>query len=102
MRDALREAVLAVGGGLGSVIFHNDKAWSADTFSGTRHTLRIEFDGPEEVEGGEKLVDELASHEFSIPGQLVADAGVEHVEHRMLGNPRMVVTASLLLMEVGR
>lgn len=99
MRDALREAVLAIGGRLGSVVFHHEKAWSSATFSGVRHTLRIEFDGPAAVECGERLVDALAEHEFNIPGQLVADAGVEHVEHRLKGHPRMVVTASLLLME---
>lgn len=99
MSKALRDTVLAIGGGLGRVIFHHEKAWASITFAGVRHTLRLEFDGPAEVECGEKLVDELAGHEFLIPGQLVADAGVEHVEHRMLVNPRMLVTASLLLME---
>lgn len=99
MREQLRGAVLSVGGRFGTVVFHHEKPWSSDTFSGVRHTLRIEFDGPAEVECGEKLIEDLPEYEFSIPGQLVADAGVEHVEHRLKGNPRMVVTASLLLLE---
>ncbi len=99
MSKALREAVLAIGGGQGNVVFHHEKAWASITFAGVRHTLRIEFDGPAEVRCGERLIDELAGYEFLIPGQLVADAGVEHVEHRLKGNPRMVVTASLLLMD---
>lgn len=99
MRDQLREAVLSVGGRFGTVVFHHEKAWSSTIFSGARHTLRIEYNGPAEVECGEKLIEDLPEHDFSIPGQLVADAGVEHVEHRLKGNPRMVVTATLLLLE---
>jgi hypothetical protein len=42
----------------------------------------------------------LPEHEFAIPGQLVADAAVVEVDHR-LTPPRMIVTCELLLLEEG-
>lgn len=99
VNDKLRDQVLAIGDGQGSVVFHHEKAWRSITFSGTRHTLRLAFEGPEQIRTGEAIVEKLAEHEFSIPGQLVADASVVHVEHRMIGVPRMLVTAELLLLE---
>lgn len=99
VNDALREQVLAIGGGQGQVLFHHERAWASITFSGARHTLRLAFDGPAEVAAGERIVEELAEHEFSISGQLVADASVVHVEHRLQGVPRLVLTAELLLLE---
>jgi len=41
----------------------------------------------------------LPDHEFSIPGQLVADATVSEVTSSTLPYPRMVVTCALLLLE---
>ena len=45
------------------------------------------------------LVAELPDHEFAIAGQLVADAGVSEVEHRMVPDPRLLVRCELLLLE---
>ena len=42
----------------------------------------------------------LPEHEFALPGQLVADAAVTAVDHR-LEPPRMQVSCELLLLEEG-
>ncbi|MBA4164603.1 MAG: hypothetical protein C0510_08235 [Erythrobacter sp.] len=83
----------------GQVLSHEEKAWASITFAGTRHELTLNFDGPEAVMAGERFIAALPDHEFTIPGQLVADALVNSVSHTMLPVPRLAVTATLLLLE---
>ena len=97
--DRLREALLTLSEHHGQVIDHREKAWASITFAGTRHTVSLLFTGEEAAEAGERFVATLPDHEFDIPGQLVADAGVSACEHRLLRSPRLAVTCELLLLE---
>ncbi|RDC59565.1 hypothetical protein HME9302_00755 [Alteripontixanthobacter maritimus] len=97
--DRLRAALLALSSGHGEVQHHNTRGWSSITFSGTRHTIRMAFDGAEAVAAGEHLVAELSEHEFTIPGQLVADAEITGVENTLLPEPRMLVECEILMLE---
>lgn len=97
--DRLREALLALSDHHAQVIEHREKAWASITFAGTRHTVSLLFAGADAVEAGEQLVATLPDHEFDIPGQLVADAGVSECEQRLLPSPRLAVTCELLLLE---
>ncbi|GMN12699.1 hypothetical protein [Altererythrobacter sp. MTPC7] len=99
LSDRLRDAVLALADGHGSVKRHTEKAWASITFAGTRHELLLVFEGVEAVEAGETLVADLPTHEFAIPRQLVADAVVTAVDHTLLPAPRMEVACELLLLE---
>ena len=95
----LHRAVLALANGLGTLVSHAEQPWASITFTGSRHRMRIVFDGVEAVEAGEKLVAELPDHEFALVGQLVADATVTGVEHVMLPKPRLTVACEILLLE---
>lgn len=97
----LREQLLALAGGHAAIAGHEEKAWASVTFAGTRHRLRLVFEGAEAVEAGECFIAFLPEHEFTIPGQLVADAAVTEVNHRLSPAPRLAVTAELLLLEEG-
>lgn len=97
--DRLRQALLVLAEHQGQVITHTEKAWASITFAGTRHSLSLLFAGDEAVEAGERFVAVLPDHEFAIPGQLVADAGIVEVEHRLSPTPRMAVQCDLLLLE---
>lgn len=97
--DRVRTALMQLTGGSGTVLAHEEKAWASITFSGTRHEVVLEFCGPEAVVGGEELIERLPYHEFTIPGQLVADATVTAVDHRFGAMERLQVTAVLLLLE---
>jgi hypothetical protein len=99
MADRLREAVLALSDGQGSVLAHVEQPWASITFAGSRHRLRIAYAGPAGVEAGEMLIAELPEHEFALPGQLVADATVTGAEHTMLPEPQLVVECEILLLE---
>ena len=98
-KDRLRAALLAICGGMGTVLGHEERAWASITFAGTRHELVLRFEGLEQVEAGELLIAQLPEHDFRIPGQLVADAIVTKVEHRFGPSETLTVTAALLLLE---
>ena len=95
----LERALIALAGGEGRVLDHRERGWASITFAGTRHTVQLAFETPEAIAGGEVLIAELPDHEFAIPGQLVADAGVVEVEHRLTPEPWLIVRCELLLLE---
>ena len=97
--DRVRSALLALSEHRCQVVTHTEKAWASITFAGARHSLSLIFAGAEAVEAGERFIANLPEHEFAIPGQLVADAGIVEVEHRLAPSPRLVVQCELLLLE---
>jgi hypothetical protein len=97
--ERVREAVSELHGHRGQLLSHEERPWASITFSGTRHELVLRFEGIEEVEAGERLIERLAEHEFAIPDQLVADATVTRVEHHFGTVETLTVTAVLLLLE---
>lgn len=96
--ERLRNKLIEMAGGHGEVVHHSEKAWASITFSGSRHSVRMVFDGADAVEAAETLIARLPDHEFSIAGQLVADANVTSVEHTLIPAPRMLVECELLLL----
>ena len=101
LADRVRSALSGITGGHGTVLEHSEKAWASITFAGTRHEVVLEFCGPDAVAAGEELIERLPDHEFTLPGQLVADATVTKVDHRFGAMERLEVTAVLLLLEEG-
>jgi hypothetical protein len=98
--DRLREALLDLARGEATILAHGEKSWASVTFAGARHRLELLFDGAGAVEAGELFIALLPEHEFDILGQLVADAAVTEVDHR-LAPPQMTVRCELLLLEEG-
>lgn len=99
LADRLREALSALAQDHAQFAAHNEVAWASATFAGTRHRITLAFEGGGAIEAGERLIALLPEHEFAIPGQLVADAAVVEVDHRLAPEPRLAVTAELLLLE---
>ncbi|MGN3973550.1 hypothetical protein [Tsuneonella sp. SYSU-LHT278] len=94
----LREALCALAGGQATVVRQTERPWASITFEGARHGFELTFDGIEAVGAGERFVEALPDHEFAIPGQLVAEAAIVAVDHRLLPGPRMTVSCELLLL----
>jgi len=97
--DRLRETLLGLAGGKARIASHHETAWASITFAGTRHRLELLFEGAEAVAAGEAFIEALPEHEFAIPRQLVADAGVSEVDHRLGPVPRLAVAVELLLLD---
>lgn len=99
LADRVRRAVLALAGGQGEVLSHEELAWASITFTGTRHEMVIRFEGTDAVEAGEGLIEQLPEYEFAIAGQLVAEAAVIATDHRFGVGETLTVTAVLLILE---
>lgn len=99
--ERLRDALLALGEFRCQLLSHRETAWASITFAGSRHSFTLLFAGVEAVNAGERLLATLPDHEFTIPGHLVADANITEADHRLVPNPRLVVTCELLLLEDG-
>ena len=97
----LRDALMALAQGHATVLSHSEKSWASITFAGTRHRLELEFAGEAAVAAGEMFIVFVPEHEFMLPGQLVADAAVTAVDHRLAPEPRMTVSVELLLLDEG-
>ncbi len=97
-REKLAAALLELAQQQGHIATHAETSWASITFAGTRHRVEIVFDGADAIGAGEGFIAGLPDHEFSIPGQLVADAAVTEVEHA-LDPPRLAVKCEILLLE---
>lgn len=95
----LLSALLELAGGKAELLQHAERAWASATFSGTRHTVLLVFDGPEAVAAGEDFIAALPEHEFALPRQLVADAAVIAADHALLPRPRLEVEVQVLLLD---
>lgn len=96
---ALLAALFDLAQGQAELLRHSERNWASATFAGTRHTVTLAFTGTPAIAAGEGLIEALPDHEFTIPGQLVADAAVISVEQTALPQPRMVLELELLLLE---
>ena len=99
-RNRLRDALLDLADHQATILSHDEKSWASVTFAGARHRVELAFEGAEAVAAGELFIAFLPEHEFALPGQLVADAAVTAVDHR-LEPPRLVVSCELLLLDEG-
>lgn len=95
----LLAALATLGGEPEALEWHNARSWGSITFAGERHRLCYLFTGTA-VARGEQLVADLPTHEFDLPGVLVADAAIVEVYHN--ANPAWLrVVVELLVLEEG-
>jgi len=98
-QSPLLTALLDLAQGKAVLIRHSERSWASATFAGTRHSVRLAFRGTDAVAAGEDLIALLPEHEFTIPGQIVADAAVVAVDHQLLPGPSITLTLELLLLQ---
>ena len=95
----LQEALHVLAQGHARIDTHSMTAWASATFSGARHRLDCVFSGAPAMPAGEAFIDALPDHEFAVPGQIVIEALVVAVDHRLVPDPVLTVTVELLLVE---
>ncbi len=97
----LLKALMDLCEGQAQLLSHAERPWASVTFAGTRHTVTLRFDGAEAVGEAEQFITNLPEHEFTLPGQLVADAAIVAVDQQCLPQPQITVQAELLLLDEG-
>jgi hypothetical protein len=95
----LLDSLIALSGGHAQLIRHAERPWASATFSGTRHTVALSFDGNDAMSAAEQFIVDLPDHEFTVPGQLVADAAVIEARLDMLPGPHFEIEVELLLLD---
>ena len=95
----LLRAVLDLAGDQAELVRHIERDWASATFSGTRHSVTLSFNGAEAVAAGEDFIAALPEYAFDIPRWLVADATISSVDDNQLPERELVVEAELLLLE---
>ncbi|WAT18735.1 hypothetical protein OZN62_03960 [Aurantiacibacter sp. MUD11] len=97
-RELLADALLTLAERKGRITRHEEKSWASITFAGTRHRVELLFEGEDATDAGECFIAFLPEHEFTIRGQLVADAAVVEVDSRV-EPPQLRVSCEVLLLE---
>lgn len=97
--ERLVAAVTKLAGERAEVVSHKETPWASVTFTGSRHSVVLRFDGWEACDDGENFVADLPDHEFTLPRVLVADATVVRNEQALLPEPAMEVEVELLLLD---
>ena len=95
----LLSALMELAGRKAELVRHAERSWASATFSGTRHEVVLSFAGAATIAAGEQFIADLPEHEFTISGSIVADAVVTATDHLALPEPKLQVTAELLLLE---
>lgn len=75
----LRALIARTGIDRDRILLSNYKSvdWQSLTFTGERHEIELRIPGPEAAVIASCLTDGLADAEFSVPGQIVADIGLQ-------------------------
>lgn len=97
----LLHALLPLARGKAELVAHEERPWASATFNGSRHTVTLYFAGAEALVAGEDFIVVLPDHEFTLPGQLVADAAVTQVDYVHVPETALCVTVEILLLEDG-
>ncbi len=97
--ERLLRAVTALAGTHAELMSHTESPWASVTFSGTRHTILLRYEGWEACDEAEALIAALPEHEFEIPKTLVADATAARLDQVLLPEPMMTVELLLLLLD---
>ena len=63
-----------------ALLFHKELPWASATFTGTRHTIALEFRGVEAIGYAEDFISHFPVHEFSLPGKICADWAIVQVD----------------------
>lgn len=95
----LLSALLDLAGGHGELLRHSERPWASVMFLGTRHNVGLSFTGSLALAAGERFLEALPEHEFTLPRVLVAHAAVTSAVHEMLPEPKLTLEVELLLLE---
>lgn len=95
----LLQAVMRLAGPDAELVSHAERPWASVTFSGSRHTITLSFNGISGIIAANALIEALPEHEFTIARQLVADAAITEVVHDLLPSERITVEAELLMLD---
>ncbi len=95
----LAQALFDCAGPLARLVRHGETQWSSATFSGSRHTFVLRFDGNDAVHAAEALTIAIGDDAIAVQGALIAEITVTRFHHTVLPHPSAEVEVSALLLD---
>jgi hypothetical protein len=95
----LAQALFDCAGPLARLVRHGETQWASATFTGSRHTFVLRFQGAEAVEAAEHLTAMIGDDEITIQGALIAEITVTRFTQTLLPQPEAEIEISALLLD---
>ncbi|KUR76162.1 hypothetical protein [Novosphingobium sp. Fuku2-ISO-50] len=95
----LAQALFDLAGPLARLVRHGETQWSSATFTGSRHTFVLRFQGAEAVDHAEALTLAISDDEVTVLGALIAEITVTRFSQTLLPEPEAEIEISALLLD---
>jgi hypothetical protein len=95
----LAQALFDRAGPLARLVRHGETQWASATFTGSRHTFVLRFQGAEAVAAAEVLTVAISDADIAIQGALIAEITVTAFRQTLLPHPEAEIEVSALLLD---
>lgn len=95
----LAQALFDQAGPLARLVRHGETQWSSATFTGSRHTFVLRFQGAQALADAEALTIAIADDAVTIRGALIAELTVTAFNQTLLPEPEAEIEVSALLLD---
>jgi hypothetical protein len=95
----LAQALFDLAGPLARLARHGETQWSSATFTGSRHTFVLRFQGAAAVADAEALTIAISDDEVAIMGALIAELTVTRFTQTLLPEPEAEIEIAALLLD---
>lgn len=95
----LAQALFDRAGPLARLVRHGETQWASATFTGSRHTFVLRFQGAEAVAAAEALTMAISDADIEIQGALIAEITVTAFRQTLLPHPEAEIEVSALLLD---
>jgi hypothetical protein len=95
----LAQALFDLAGPLARLVRHGETQWASATFTGSRHTFVLRFQGVAAVADAEALTIAISDDEVAIMGALIAELTVSRFTQTLLPEPEAEIEIAALLLD---
>ncbi len=81
------------------LVRHGETQWASATFTGSRHTFVLRFQGSEAIAAAEHLVAAISDADIEIQRALIAEITVNRFSQTLLPHPEAEIEVSALLLD---
>jgi len=95
----LAQALFDRAGPLARLVRHGETQWASATFTGSRHTFVLRFQGAEAIAAAEALTMAISDADIEIQRALIAEITVTAFRQTLLPHPEAEIEVSALLLD---
>jgi hypothetical protein len=95
----LAQVLFDCAGPLARLVRHGETQWASATFTGSRHTFVLRFQGIAALAAAEHLATMISDDEITIQGALIAEITIARFTQTLLPQPEAEIEVSALLLD---